>query len=421
MFIKDNILLVNPFSSQNFLIDELEKNFINYGTLISPSMKNKVSSEFKNIIYIKSDEDISTIEIEKLSKYKYKYIFYGSDSYIQLADNISKKIGLISINDLNKTKIRDNKFYLHQYFSKINSEYGIKQKIIKNRLNIKEIEKNINDFSFPIVAKPLKNSIGSCGVAICHNLSDLKNHIQKENLDVYGNKISDYFIQEFIEGEEYFVDTVSLNSNHVITCLCKHNKEIIGNNLVCLANDMWLDHKKEPAIWKKVHDLITDALNSTGLRNGFAHTEFMLKKDGKIKIIEINYRNSGGRGIVGMLSNYSYGRNQVSALCNLLKNKKISMIPDFIAYTTYIRIQNISNTDKIFYKNMLDFTKNLKTYKTTCIWADDGAIWKSAVLNSNVFEHPAAVVLYSQSLDDLKYDKDILINRMKNNFSIEGL
>ena len=100
---------------------------------------------------------------------------------------------------------------------------------------------------------------------------------------------------------------------------------------------------------------------------------------------------------------------------------EFDIIPNFIAHTSYIRIQNLSDMDKIFYRNILDFTKKLKTYKETCVWAEDGSTWKSAVMNSNVFEHPAAVILYSKSLEDLKADKDFIIKKMKTNFHTEEL
>ena len=408
---KFKIIIVNPFSSQEFLIEEFEKCGLEYTTVVSPSMQKYVNHNWKNRVNIELEDDINEVEISKL--FGHDFIIYGSDSFIILADNISKKIQNKYDNDLSTTPLRDNKYWMHEHFNKIGSIYGIKQLELEDNYNL---ENTLKDFNFPIVLKPLYNSIASCGISICHNLHDVYRHVNAENYDVYGKKIKYYFAQEFIVGDEYFIDTTSFNGKHVITCVCKHNKELFGNILVCLANDMWFNPEIDSEFYNNISKMINYALDETGFRNGFAHTEFMIQADGSIKIIEVNFRNSGGRGVVGKLSNYAYGTNQVDALNSLVKGKEIDFLPKFKKYTTYIRIQNLCSYEKLFKKEILDFAKNFKTYKETILFSNDGDIWRSSITDSNIFQHPAAIVLESDNLEALKADKSQIIDKMKRNF-----
>ncbi len=414
MTIYEPLLLVNPLSSQALLIKELDKYNIEYGTLISPSMANHISKSFKNIMFTSSDDYLTDEELNNISKYK--TVFYGSDNSTKLADKIALNIRAKFSNDFDRSLIRQHKFYLHEHLNKINSEYGINQQVISSFDLITKKDDYLSNFNFPIVVKPMVNSGGSFGISVCKDKSSLENHINIDNKDYFGNRIQNYFIQDFIEGDEYIVDTVSLDSKHVITCISKHNKIIIDGNIIGLANDTWLDPIKDNTIWEKVRDMITNVLDETGYKNGFADTEFIITKSGKIKVIEVNFRNTGSHGLVSKISDYSYGRNHISALSDLLHGKDINQIPSFKGFSTFIRIQNLSSDNKIFYNSMLDFAKSLTTFKEIITWAEDGSLWKSAVKDFNIFVSPAAIVLFSDILNDLIKDKEYIFKVIKNNF-----
>ena len=408
---KIKLIIVNPFSSQDFLIDELERCKFEYCTVISPSMTKFISSKWKNKLYLTNEDDLTSNEISFLKNYD--MVLYGSDSFIILSDIISKKADIFFKNDFQSTVLRDNKYHMHEHFNKIQSPYGIKQIELEDNF---DFESKLKDFSFPVVLKPFYNSIASCGISICHSFSDMYRHVNSENYDVYQNKIKYYFAQDFIAGEEYFIDTTSFNGNHVITCVCKHNKELFGNILVSLANDMWFNPEMDLEFYNIIYKMITEALDETGFLNGLAHTEFMVQADGSIKIIEINYRNSGGRGIVGKLSNYAYGTNQIDALNSLVEKREIKKFPKFQKYVTYIRIQNLCSYEKLFKKEILEFSKDYSTYKETILFAEDGEVWRSSINDANIFTHPAAIVLESEDLNAIKKDKSSIIDRMKRHY-----
>lgn len=78
--------------------------------------------------------------------------------------------------------------------------------------------------SFPVVVKPL-DSAGSDGVTVCHDFDQVKKACSRAlgGVNLFGFKNHDLLIQSFIEGDQYIVNTVSMDGVHVLTDMWKMN------------------------------------------------------------------------------------------------------------------------------------------------------------------------------------------------------
>jgi biotin carboxylase len=125
--------------------------------------------------------------------------------------------------------------------------------------NLNKISKTFK--SFPIVLKPYEG-LGSKGVQIINNKIDLKKALHE---CVYFQKIhpsmgSKFLVQEYISGEEGFVNFYSFNGKHLVTDAWMYNKRLVNGH--SLDFECVLTMKMSPALnnaisyCKKVLDAI---------------------------------------------------------------------------------------------------------------------------------------------------------------------
>lgn len=98
-------------------------------------------------------------------------------------------------------------------------------------------------------------------------------------------------VQEFLHGDEYVVDTYSVDGHHVVTDVCRYHK-VDNVDHVALYDSMEFlagDPTPGEALVAYTHA----ALDALGIRNGAAHTELMLTADGP-RHIETGARLHGG-------------------------------------------------------------------------------------------------------------------------------
>lgn len=142
-----------------------------------------------------------------------------------------------------------------------------------------------------VVIKPTY-SAGSVGVRICLNRREMIDSITKlfNDVNIYGDHLEEFVIQEFIDGTEYCVNTVSHDGDHRITTIWKYNKITTpeGGHIYDYretVNELGLG---EADLIEYVYD-VEDAL---GIRYGAVHGEYMVDEKGPV-LIEVNCRPSG--------------------------------------------------------------------------------------------------------------------------------
>jgi carbamoyl-phosphate synthase large subunit len=161
----------------------------------------------------------------------------------------------------------DNCLDKYKFYEKLNAANisVAKTWLLNDTLNIQQIP-------FPVIAKPVTGR-GGRGIILVHT---------REELEKLGKERENYIIQEYAEGIEYSVDTLSDFSGKAIVAVPRKRLEVKGG--VC---------------WRGCIDQ-SQAIISESMRTveelgiiGPACLQLILTKQGEIKIFELNPRIGG--------------------------------------------------------------------------------------------------------------------------------
>lgn len=139
---------------------------------------------------------------------------------------------------------------------------------------------------FPYIVKPVDRS-GSRGVNLVHNFEQLQKAV-KESIEE--SFLSESIIEEFIEGEEYSIESYSKNGSHFILQITeKYTSEAPRFIEKAHLAPALLESNLE----EKIKQVVAKALTDLKVEFGASHSEIKVDKAGEIKIIEIGSRMGG--------------------------------------------------------------------------------------------------------------------------------
>lgn len=144
-------------------------------------------------------------------------------------------------------------------------------------------ENDLSNIQFPCVVKPIKGS-AKRGVTFCNSLQEAKKAIQ------YAREVNDeYLIEEFIEGSEFSVESLSFEGKHDIIQITQ--KVTTGH-----PHFVELEHHQpaliDDMLRKNINEVVANVLTDVGFTYGASHIEIKIR-DGNIYLIEINPRGGG--------------------------------------------------------------------------------------------------------------------------------
>lgn len=321
-----NIVVVEAASTgYNYIRDIVNRNF-NPIILDMKDDGSEESKQYKEMTYqsyamIEEDYELITEKdtyeetLEMVREYDPVLVIAGSELAVILATKLANDLNLLCnpIENLDAITLKD------KMQEKI-AESGLRY--IRGRA-VKSVEEAIEFYDeaglSEVVVKPIY-SAGSVGVRICLNKEEMIeafNHLSN-TVNIYGNNITEFVVQERIKGEEYFVNTVSHNGDHRVTLMWKYSKvktEEGGNvyDSIDTVNELGLG---EAEIVEYAYD-VADAL---GIKYGPVHGEYMVDEDGPV-LIEVNCRPSGGGMEAEYLDKISGQHETDSALDSYLNPK----------------------------------------------------------------------------------------------------
>ncbi len=238
---------------------------------------------FKETLYL----DDSNI-INYLAGLDLFYIIAGSEMGVEKTDYLNAKLSKKFSNSFMTTPNRRNKYLMHKALS----EKGIKC-ISQFKSNDKEEIKAwvLQHNSFPVVIKPL-DSAASDGVTVCDDMNGvniaIENILGKQN--IFGKTNHEILAQEFINGTQYFINTLSWNGNTYITDIWEQvrtrerNQSFRFEGMKLCPGDI--------AVATGMKDYIYDVLTVLDLKYGPAHNEIIMTEDGPV-LVELNARLMG--------------------------------------------------------------------------------------------------------------------------------
>lgn len=140
--------------------------------------------------------------------------------------------------------------------------------------------------SFPVIVKPTDRS-GSRAITKVYKENDLEEAVSRAIDQSFEKKA---IVEEYIEGAEYSVETISYEGHH--TCLAITKKFTTGSPHYIEVGHIQPAPLSEE-LNAKVEETVFKALDALEVKYGAGHSELRINKKGEIRIIEIGSRMGG--------------------------------------------------------------------------------------------------------------------------------
>lgn len=270
-------------------------------------------------------EMISTIDIPKVLECAKKHRIDGimtlaSDMPMRTVAVVSSKLGLVGIAEDTAFKAT-NKGAMRMALK----EKGVPIPMffrVSNKAEYVAAVSKIKENGYRCIVKPADNS-GSRGIDLLKDFSNDSINRAYE-YSVQSSRSGDLMVEEYMEGPEVSVETLSLNGEcHVIQITDKLTTGApyfveMGHNEPSL-----LDEKTK----ERIRELAIAANHAIGIIDGPSHTEIKVTKNGP-KIVELGAR-LGGDNITTHLVPLSTGINMVECCIRIALGEDVDFIPKF--------------------------------------------------------------------------------------------
>ena len=217
-----------------------------------------------------------------------------------------------------------------------------------------------NQITYPCIMKPTDNS-GSRGVVLANSKKELEDSYSYTKEEARKGAV---IIEEYMQGNEVSVEIITLDGEpHVLA---------VTDKLTTGApHFVEMGHSQQSSLGEenvnKIKDLACRAVKAVGIKNGPAHVEIMLTKDGP-KMVELGAR-MGGDCITTHLVPLSTGIDMIQATIKIACGENVDIEKKFdkgsaIRYFSVPegKIKSISNIDeakKIDGIKEISFVKNV--------------------------------------------------------------
>lgn len=238
-------------------------NFSNENEVLQFCKKNNIS-----FVYAPSNEVGNLIASRLVSKVGYNYN--------------SEETVLNTINKLSQRKL----------LNKLNQIKSPKSTTFQGDIN--RIESNLK---YPLIIKPSSSS-ASRGISSVDNKSELINAVNTAKQFLKSG--DDIIVEEYIDGEQISVETITVNGKHYIAGI---TKEIVSGSPDFIERS----HFMGPEIHERFFDLLVNPINelltTAHIIVGPCHVELKIKNN-EIYLIEIASRAGGLRDYLMKISGY---------------------------------------------------------------------------------------------------------------------
>ena len=225
----------------------------------------------------------------ELARLDVRHVLAGSEPGVELADELCERLGLAA-NGQRSAAARRDKYLMGEAVR----SHGLRTPAQFHSPELDELQAWARDQArWPVVAKPLR-SVASDSVAVCRTDAELgRAHAAiAARTNVLGRRNESVLVQEFVDGPEYVVDTVSHAGHHRVAALWRYHRPAAG-----LAPGVFYDAiELLPYEGERQRSLLEYAgrvLDALEIRYGPAHTEMIWAGDGPV-LVETGARLSAG-------------------------------------------------------------------------------------------------------------------------------
>jgi len=295
------VIVVDPYSSGRFLIEELERRDKKVVSIRSTlEVTECITSGYDATKYFGAydvqEGDTPEMIVNHVQKMygKVQAVFAGCEAGVILTDALNHALGF-KWNDPTTSDFRRHKA-AQQDCLRDNGLRAVKQ-IFSDDIQ-EMLEWRRENLEWPVVIKPALSG-GTDGVYFCSNDEDIVAACEANlgRIDILGNKTEKVLMQEFLKGLEYVVDTMSRDGEHVLAAIWVYAKDCnLENGSITYDNTELLPAHGE--IQDQLIEYIMakgGVLDVLGIEHGPAHAEIMMTPTGPC-LVEVGNRMHGCDG-----------------------------------------------------------------------------------------------------------------------------
>lgn len=289
------VVIVDPYSSGAFYAPAFKEAGVSVVAVVSSPTPPAVyassyhPADFAQII-VADSVDLSGA-VAQLRDLRPRCVLPGCESGVELADALAPQVVVDVANRPEKAHARRHKGEMAGAVAAAN--LPIIAQICTN--DIEEVEswmQRENLLGRDLVIKPPK-SASTDGVTKVPNGTDWRDVFSEmlgthNRLGILNDKL---VVQEYANGTEFVVDTISYDGKHSVTDICRYNKLDNGPYMAIYDSMEWMP--PTIAAYKELVEYAFGVLDAVGMRYGPAHIELMLTERGP-RLIEIGARPHGG-------------------------------------------------------------------------------------------------------------------------------
>jgi biotin carboxylase len=226
----------------------------------------------------------------------------GAETGVTLADELAEIWKTPNANGTLLSQARVDKYLMHMTLKAAGIRYidQIKSKDLKEIL-----EWAATRDQWPVVIKP-PSSAGTVGVTFARSAQEIemafaKIYGQQNGLHRFNEEV---IVQEYIPGEEFAFDTVSLAGQVKISEILYYERPVVeGAATVYRANHLLSSPRStevteafdQTLFQEKLYLYASSVLNALGILNGAAHMEIKVTPEGEVVLIEVGARICGAQ------------------------------------------------------------------------------------------------------------------------------
>ncbi|MGH3767191.1 MAG: ATP-grasp domain-containing protein [Pseudonocardiaceae bacterium] len=260
---------------------------------------------------VRHDGDVAATA-SALREHGVGWVIAGGESGVELADRLSAELGTPG-NGMSRPMSRRNKYDMVLALRDAGLEHAAT--IVSSDAD-EIIEWAETTAGYPIVLKPVASS-GTDNVVACSSAEQVRAVHEKimTSADRHAKPNTVVLAQEFLDGDEYFVNTVSRDGRHHTVEIWRYYKiRLPGGNIIYDYNEPLSPDDPDA---KKVESYTHRVLDALEVRHWAGHTEVMLTARGPV-LVECAARLGGGQ--VPENSNRCFGTNQIDLLALSVAN-----------------------------------------------------------------------------------------------------
>jgi L-amino acid ligase len=332
-----------------------------------------------------------------------KCVVAGAESGVSVADQLSERLGVPS-NGTEYSEARRNKFVMGETIRK----EGLRAIPQLKSSNVEDVVRWVEKSgSSRVVLKPLASS-GTYGFHICERLEDVRKAFSALYLtkDIFGSGVEEVLAQEYVEGQEYCVNMVSLDGRHYVSDVWHTRKKVSGHSKV-YDREVLIDEREE--VYDTIVTYTERVLAALRIRFGPSHTEIMVDAERRPVLVETGARFMGSAAL--SLITEALGTNAVllAAEAYLAPRQfesrlagprpRIGKVPNMI--------QMVSGREGVLRRYATERLGSLETFHGVDLYLKPGDMVRRTV---DSYSSPGLIFLSGEDKDQLQRDYESIRN-----------